>query len=182
MEHTVRRKRDFLKTTFPKAIRLFNPKVVKNPSESEDFSSSPTSITRSSTGNEPHHKRLVDRSTASFETSSSDDYVERFPLSPEQDDELSREITRRQSSAVRAKVNKYDQLHAKSRMDPLLREIRGMPMSRFSQIYARVQSFEKIEADSKRQNGPDLEELRKRREKMEPRCRSCISTAPLYTL
>lgn len=58
------------------------------------------------------------------------------------DPALQLEIERRRKSAVRAKVVKYDQLHAMSKWTPPLVEVRRCELSASSVIYERVRSFE----------------------------------------
>lgn len=109
-----------------------------------------------------------------------DEYVERFVSNPAEDKELATEIAKRQNSAVREKVNKYDQLHAKSRMLPLLMEVQGGALSRQSIIYNRVQSFEVAERQSRMVLGPKIEDLRRRRETNEPNRFANAASLPLH--
>lgn len=98
-----------------------------------------------------------------------DEYVNGLVAHPEEDEELAMEIARRQNSAVRAKVTKFDQLDAQSRCAPPLVEVRRAEKSRGGDISERVQSFEVIELESRVRYGPSVEEMRRRRESQGPR-------------
>jgi len=108
-------------------------------------------------------------STISLDLDEIDVYVDRLGDRPQLDDELLEEIAKRQRSAVRAKVIKYDQLHAMSRCPPPLLEIRKGPLSHDSEIYERVQSFEVAEREAKVALGPPIEEVQSRRDFNKPR-------------
>lgn len=128
-------------------------------------------------------RRLPDRKDTSFSSTGSSDtkeYIERMVSEPEYDEELQMEITRRQNSIVRANVNKYDQLEAKSRFEMPLMEVRSARLSQESGIFARVQSFEDIVRESNVEMGPSLEKLRQRREEQSGCKLLSSSLLPLY--
>lgn len=132
-------------------------------------------------------KELPDRdntNSMSIISGGTDEYVERLVSNPAEDEELAAEIAKRENSAVREKVNMYDQLHAKSKMPPPLMEVQAGTLSRQSAIYNRVQSFEMAEQQSKIMLGPKIEDLRNRRETNEKNrfVRAAALSLPAYSL
>lgn len=91
-------------------------------------------------------------------------------------------------SAVRAKVDIYNQLDAKSREKPELIEVRKGALSRQSTIYGRILSFEMAARQQKKAEqvlwGPTMEESRMRRETSDPTMlkKSGAGTVPEFSL
>lgn len=153
----------------------------------------------------------------SYSTESSDP-ADRLRVDAEEARILAQEIIRREQSAVRKNVTRFEIKNAKANFPPVLRDIRAVrkdpdsktvaqvnlfeeieaaarrmpplqdidqPMSDDQDVHNRVMSFEEIERESKPKFGPTYEEMRARREQMEPRVfpnRPRSSVEPLYTL